>query len=104
MTRLTHNDYLQQASDSGWPSAVAYAVWILGSLLRMRPRTWDQDAVYVAVWLGLIAMALQNTIEFGLYIPALSWPFFILLGWLWGQNLQSMPTPAGAPAPRNVRH
>ena len=86
MTRLTHNDYLQQASDAGWPSAILYLVWIAGSLWILRPGSLGNNLVYETVWIGLVALAFQNTIEFGLYIPALSWPFFLLLGWLWGHN------------------
>lgn len=90
MTRLTHNDYLQQASDAGWPSAVMYLVWIGGSLWILRPKLLGKNLVQETVWIGLVAMAFQNTIEFGLYIPALSWPFFLLLGWLWGQSSQRL--------------
>jgi len=88
MTRLTHNDYLQQASDAGWPSAILYLVWIAGSLWILRPGSLGNNLVYETVWIGLVALAFQNTIEFGLYIPALSWPFFMLFGWLWGQRSQ----------------
>jgi hypothetical protein len=95
MTRLTHNDYLQQASDAGWPSAIMYLLWIGGSLWIMRPKSLANNLVYEMVWIGLVALAFQNTIEFGLYIPALSWPFFLLLGWLWGQRL---PQPGPKPA------
>lgn len=90
MTRLTHNDYLQQASDAGWPSAVMYIVWIAGSLWLLRPGSLGNNLVYETVWIGLVALAFQNTIEFGLYIPALSWPFFLLLGWLWGMQTKLM--------------
>lgn len=86
MTRLTHNDYLQQASDSGWPSAIMFLAWIGGSLWFLRPKVIGKDLVYELVWIGLVALAFQNTIEFGLYIPALSWPFFLLLGWMLGRR------------------
>lgn len=84
MTRLTHNDYLQQASDAGWPSAIMYATWMFGSLYWLRPKKLGDHPIREAVWLGLVALALQNIIEFGLYIPAIAWPYFLLLGWLWG--------------------
>ena len=87
MARLTHNDYLQQASDSGWPSALVYLAWIGLPLLVARPRNGlSERPVQTAVWLGLCGWALQNFIEFGLYIPGLAWPFFLLLGWLWGTH------------------
>ena len=86
MTRLTHNDYLQQASDAGWPSAIIYAVWMFGSLYWLRPKKLGDQPIREVIWLGLVALALQNFIEFGLYIPAIAWPYFLLLGWLWGTS------------------
>jgi hypothetical protein len=86
MTRLTHNDYLQQASDAGWPSAIIYAAWMLGSLYWLRPKKLGDQPIREVVWFGLVALALQNFIEFGLYIPAIAWPYFLLLGWLWGTS------------------
>jgi hypothetical protein len=35
------------------------------------------------VWLGLFGWAMQEFVEFGLYIPALAWTAFFLFGWLW---------------------
>jgi hypothetical protein len=40
----------------------------------------------LAVWLGLLGWALQSLVEFGLYIPAIAWPAFGLLGWLVAQG------------------
>ena len=37
-----------------------------------------------AVWLGLLGLFLHSGMEFNLYYPALAWPAFFLLGWLWG--------------------
>jgi len=83
MTRLAHNDYLQQGSDSGWPGFLAYAVWLLGGIAVIHRKS-GTDLKQFCVWLGLIGMALQSFMEFGLYIPGLAWPFFLLLGWLLG--------------------
>jgi len=33
MTRLVHNDYLEQASDSGWPGFMAYTLFQIGVLI-----------------------------------------------------------------------
>ena len=89
MARLAHNDYLQQASDSGWIAALLYLAWIVWPLIRCRPQQGlKQNPTLTVVWIGLCAWSIQNTIEFGLYIPALSWPFFLLLGWLWGRHVQ----------------
>jgi O-antigen ligase len=83
MTRLTHNDYLEQASDSGLPGAVVFAGFVLLSLQRLQPRCRG-DGLRFATWLGLLGWALQGLVEFGLYVPAVGWTAFWLLGWLWG--------------------
>lgn len=85
MARLTHNDYLQQASDSGLPGCVAYSGFVLCLLWWGYTRPLGQaEVLRFAVWLGLLGWALQGLLEFGLYIPALSWPAFALAGWLLG--------------------
>lgn len=81
MTRLVHNDYLQQASDSGLPGAAMYAALVWGSLAWLVRRCWH-DPMRFAVWLGLLGWALQSFIEFGLYIPPIGWGAVYLLGWL----------------------
>ncbi|MBC8245496.1 MAG: O-antigen ligase family protein [Verrucomicrobia bacterium] len=80
-TRLTHNDYLQQASDSGWPGFALYAAFIGGAAWVLARRRLD-DPLLIAARLGLLAWALQGCVEFGLYIPALAWPAWLMLGWL----------------------
>ena len=80
-TRLTHNDYLQQASDSGWPGFAMYTVFIGGSAWLLARRRMDEP-IQIAARLGLLAWALQGCVEFGLYIPALAWPAWLMLGWL----------------------
>ena len=92
MARLVHNDYLEQASDSGVPGFVAYAVFIGAALAWSFPRAGgarsagSDDWQTFAVWLGLLGWALQGFVEFGLYLPALAWPAFTLLGWLLGRK------------------
>jgi hypothetical protein len=85
MAQLTHNDYLEQACDSGFPGALAYLTFVAGSLAKLYRRC-RRDLLQLAVWLGLLGWALQSFIEFGLYIPAVGWTAFWLLGWLWGVN------------------
>ncbi len=80
-TRLAHNDYLQQASDSGWPGFALYAAFFGGAAWVLARRRLD-DPLLIAVRLGLLAWALQGFVEFGLYIPALAWPAWLMLGWL----------------------
>ncbi len=85
MARLGHNDYLQQASDSGVIGALAYAAFIGGALwLAWRRLAPNRDWLPFAVWLGLLGWSLQGLMEFGLYIPALAWTAFALFGWLLG--------------------
>lgn len=81
MAQLAHNDYLEQACDSGWVGFVAYAGWIIGALwLAYRRGRVTADPQQFCIWLGLLGWALQGVVEFGLYIPAVAWPFFVLLG------------------------
>lgn len=86
MARLAHNDYLQQASDSGWPGFAAYLAWVLGTLHCTRPSagrlTAPGGVLRFSVWLGLVGWSLQSLLEFGLYIPALAWCGFGWMGWL----------------------
>ncbi|MBK9137456.1 MAG: O-antigen ligase family protein [Verrucomicrobia bacterium] len=83
MAMLTHNDYLQQASDTGAVGAVLYGALVVGSLVALHRRA-RREPLHFAVWLGLLAWALQSVVEFSLYIPAIGWTAFLLLGWLWG--------------------
>ncbi len=82
MTRLVHNDYLQQASDSGAIGLLAFGGFIWASLAGLY-RITRGDWTLFSVWLGLLGWALQSFVEFGLYIPALAWTAFFLFGWLW---------------------
>ncbi len=87
MARLTHNDYLEQASDSGVVGGVAYTLFIIGAVVwSFRKGGVFDDWQATAVWLGVLGWALQGVIEFGLYIPALAWPAFTFLGWLLGRS------------------
>jgi len=90
MAQLTHNDYLEQACDSGFPGALAYVVFVAGSIAGLYRRCRG-ELLRFAVWLGLLGWALQSCFEFGLYIPAVGWTAFWLLGWLWGANQFDKP-------------
>ena len=85
MARLAHNDYLEQASDSGFPGMFLYLGIFPFFLWRNRPKK-TSSSLAVAVWFGLFGWAAQGLAEFGLYIPAMAYPAFSLLGWLDGQN------------------
>jgi O-antigen ligase len=114
MSRLVHNDYLEQACDSGLPGFMAYASFVLGTLVltgacvfrphgRSRQRnpspqpprqknTPQPDSSPgsewqgFAIWLGLFGWASQGLFEFGLYIPALAWVAFAFMGLLLGSR------------------
>jgi hypothetical protein len=85
MTRLAHNDYLQQGSDSGLVGLLAYAgLWFV-SLIELYRRSPPAGPLF-GVWLGLTGLAAQSFVEFGLYIPTLAWPAFLLLGFALGHT------------------
>jgi O-antigen ligase len=87
MTRLVHNDYLQQACDSGIPGLLFYSAFVFGSILWLHGKSRSTGvSLPLAVWIGVAAFAVQSLVEFGLYIPALAWTFFALLGWAWGSG------------------
>ena len=84
-TKLCHDDYLEQASDSGILGALAYSTMIIVTLSLLyrysaykNPLNWE----FFSVWLGVLAVCLHSLVEFHLYIPALAWTQFFLLGWL----------------------
>lgn len=86
MAQLAHNDYLQQAVDSGLPGFLTYAGFVIGSLAWLyRQRRRLTDPLAAAVGLGLATWFAQGLVEFGLYIPATAWAAFALLGWLMAQ-------------------
>jgi len=101
MSRLVHNDYLEQATDSGVVGFSVYTLFIVGALLwsfkrsighLSKPETanpWEdlpENWLGFAVWLGLLGWSLHGLFEFGLYIPASAWPAFAFLGWLLGRS------------------
>jgi len=81
MARLAHNDYLEQASDSGWPGFAFYAGLIVAALWRGHLAARGGRLAF-GVWLGAFGWALHGLFEFGLYIPALAWPGLFFMGWL----------------------
>ncbi len=85
MARLAHNDYLEQFSDSGLIGGVSYAAWILLALVVIGKKLWrNGDEIEFAIYAGLLGWFGQGLGEFGLYVPALAWTAFSLLGALIG--------------------
>jgi len=100
MARLAHNDYLEQASDSGVLGLIIYTVFVAGGLTWTFRRAVCPPAAYApadplearlrfALWLGVLGWSLQGLVEFPLYIPALAWPAFAFLGLLLGKAAAS---------------
>lgn len=83
MAKLAHNDYLEQASDSGIIGGLAFAIFVFASLALLYRKSVAGGGTFLMIWLGLAGWAAQAFIEFGLYIPALAWPVFLWFGWLW---------------------
>ncbi len=86
MARLTHNDYLEQFSDSGFIGGISYLAWIVLMLAviarRVRPRNRADppDPLHFPIFLGLLGWFAQGVAEFELYVPALAWTAFLLAG------------------------
>jgi hypothetical protein len=85
MAKLCHNDYLEQATDSGIPGFLSYTGMIL-TILCLLYRYCNQkgplDWLNFAVWLGILGLCLHSFVDFHLYVAALAWPMFFLCGWL----------------------
>jgi O-antigen ligase len=84
MSRLAHNDYLQQGSDSGFVGMVTYTAFVFFVLGLLYWRRLPMSDWRFAVWLGVLGIGIQGFVEFGLYIPATAWTMFFLSGWLLG--------------------
>src|SRR5208282_4309250 len=73
MSRLVHNDYLEQGSDSGLLGMATYAGMIFGFLYilyRYSLRETALDWLHFGVWLGLLGVCLQSVVDCHLYVPA----------------------------------
>ena len=82
MARLAHNDYLEQFSDSGIPGGFFYAAWIFLALATIARRVWKSaNQITFAIFAGLLGWFVQGIGEFSLYVPALAWTAFTLLGY-----------------------
>jgi O-antigen ligase len=81
MARLAHNDFLEQFSDSGIPGGIFYTAWIFLALATVARGVWKSgNQTAFAIFAGLLGWFVQGIGEFGLYVPALAWTAFTLLG------------------------
>ena len=90
MARLAHNDYLEQLSDSGIIGFALFCAAILSLFANLYRKRRSLSTMGLCVWLGLVGWAMQSVVEFGLYIPAIAWTAFVLLGWLVGVTLNEI--------------
>ncbi len=97
MARLTHNDYLEQFSDSGVPGGIFYLFWVFLAMLTIGRKLWrSEDLMTFGLFAGLLGWFAQGIGEFSLYIPALAWTAFTLLGSLLAQSGNHIDKPAKA--------
>jgi O-antigen ligase len=83
MARLVHNDYLEQFSDSGLIGGMSYLLWAGLALWVAGKRIWKTgDWLEFAIFVGLVGWFVQGFMEFSLYVPALAWTAFTLMGCL----------------------
>jgi O-antigen ligase len=81
MARLAHNDYLEQFSDSGILGGIFYAAWIFLAMATVARRVWKSgNQITFAILAGSLGWFMQGIGEFSLYVPALAWTTFTLLG------------------------
>jgi O-antigen ligase len=85
MARLCHNDYLEQACDSGIFGFISYATMIFAFLLALYRYSLSKTQFNwfnFSVWIGLLGLCLHSLVEFHLYVEALACPMFFMFGWL----------------------
>lgn len=92
MARLVHNDYLQQASDAGAPTAIAYILLIGSSLWfgwKRFSKSVDKNLTYyylIALWVGFFGWSIHSLLEWTLYIPAIAQAAFFMGSYLVGSG------------------
>lgn len=80
-----HNDYLQLAAEGGWLLGVPAAIALLVVAREIRRRFADGSRATMSYWLrlsavtGLVAIGLQETVEFSLQMPGNAAVFATLL-------------------------
>ncbi|MBI5685316.1 MAG: O-antigen ligase family protein [Verrucomicrobia bacterium] len=83
-TRLAHNNFLQQWTDSGIIGFSSFTALWIGTLWlgARRLRSGPFDPLTWATWTSLAAWTLHNLVDFDLYVAAVAWPAFLMAGWM----------------------
>ncbi len=83
-SKLCHNDYLEQASDSGVPGSIAYLFLIIAPIIglyRYCIGGSHEFSTLFAIWLGVFGLCVHSFVDYHLYVPSLAWPLFFFLGY-----------------------
>jgi len=101
---FAENGLLQLLADLGIPLGLALALWGLGIGAMLARRALVTSSL-LAVWFGLLAVALQNLADFSLEIPGVALPFAALVGLLAGRSPPEPRVPRADPKslPRSFR-
>jgi hypothetical protein len=66
---------------------LTYFIWIFLALTLAGQKIWrNGDAISLAIFAGAIGWFIQGIGEFSLFVPALAWTAFTLLGVIVGQK------------------
>lgn len=93
MAKLAHNDYIEQASDSGFIGFIAYTGFVLGVLIYGYRNTLNNNMLFMT-WLGFMGLSLHSLFEFHLYLPSPGWFAFLISGIILGHEREISPTAA----------
>lgn len=83
MARLAHNDFIEQASDSGIPGMIFYLIFVATAII-CGFKTATRNRIILPYWVGFFAWSLHSCLEFHLYIPAIAYFAFASAGVLSG--------------------
>ncbi len=80
-----HNLPLQMVADWGLPASIAITVVFLGGFLKCVRQVWSNLGL-VALGIAVVALALQNVVDFSLYVPGVGLSAAVVAGILSGTS------------------